>query len=212
MKKILIPLFAFLGFIIVLGISVDHTSAKSVETNMEKERQIANQRIKAKADSAYSFCKEKKMNTNYCILIDFRIHSGKNRFFVWDFAKDTIAYSGLCCHGYGRKGTQSKPIFSNDEGSYCSSLGRYKIGIRSYSSWGINVHYKLHGLEKSNSNAFKRIIVMHSHAPVSDEEIYPRHLTLGYSQGCPVISDEMMRKMDELLKVEVKPMLMWMYY
>ena len=35
--------------------------------------------------------------------------------------------------------------------SYCSSLGKYKVGIRSYSKWGINVHYKLHGLEATNN-------------------------------------------------------------
>jgi hypothetical protein len=130
---------------------------------------------------------------------------------VWDFAKDTIKYESLCCHGYGRESTQSKPVFSNVEGSYCSSLGKYKIGIRSYSKWGINVHYKLHGLEKTNSNAFQRQIVLHAHTPVPDREIYPTHLPLGWSQGCPVISNEVMRNVDTLLKAAKKPVLMWMY-
>ena len=96
-------------------------------------------------------------NTNYCFLVDFSIHSGKRRFFVWDFKGDSVKYASLCAHGYGKNSTVSKPVFSNVEGSYCSSLGKYKVGIRSYSKWGINIHYKLHGLEATNDNAFKRV-------------------------------------------------------
>ena len=67
---------------------------------------------------------------------------------------------------------------------------------------GINVHYKLHGLEVTNNNAFKRYIVLHSYTPMPEMEVYPLHLPLGISQGCPVISDEVMRKVDRLLKAE----------
>ena len=179
--------------------------------NAEDEELVAFTRLKSKADSALAYCKSKGFSTEYSILIDFSIHSGKKRFFVWDFAKDTIRYSGLCCHGYGMESTQSKPVFSNVEGSYCSSLGKYKIGARAYSSWGINVHYKMHGLEKTNSNAFKRWVVLHSHTPVVDHDIHPKHLPLGWSQGCPVVSNEMMRKVDEMLKASRKPVLMWIY-
>ncbi|MFV0417580.1 MAG: murein L,D-transpeptidase catalytic domain-containing protein [Dysgonomonas sp.] len=175
------------------------------------EKQTAFARLKTKADSAKAYCQAKGLNTQYCFLVDFSIHSGKNRFFVWDFKKDTIKYQSLCCHGYGQKSTQKTPVFSNIEDSYCSSLGRYKVGARSYSQWGINVHYKLHGLEKTNSNAFKRWVVLHSHTPVSEREIYPIHLPLGWSQGCPVINDEAMRKVDAMLKEVKKPFLLWIY-
>ena len=148
---------------------------------------------------------------HYCFLIDFSIPSGKKRFFVWDFKGDSIKYSSLCAHGYGKESTLKKPVYSNVEGSYCSSLGKYKVGIRSYSKWGINVHYKLHGLEPTNSNAFKRYIVLHSYTPVPASEISPMYLPLGISQGCPVICDEVMRKVDALLKVEKKSVLLWIY-
>ncbi|MFV0580773.1 MAG: murein L,D-transpeptidase catalytic domain-containing protein [Parabacteroides gordonii] len=175
------------------------------------ERQTLLSRLKAKADTAKLFCKQKGLSTDYCFLVDFSIHSGKKRFFVWDFAKDSIKYESLCCHGYGKKSTTSKPVFSNVEGSYCSSLGKYKTGARSYSQYGINVHYKLHGFDKTNSNAFKRWVVLHSHTPVPDYEIYPNHLPLGWSQGCPVINNEIMRKVDTLLKNSKKPILLWVY-
>ena len=87
----------------------------------------------------------------------------------------------------------------------------YKVGIRAYSKWGINVHYKLHGLEPTNDNAFKRIVVLHSYTPLLATEVYPSHLPLGMSQGCPVICNETMRQIDVLLKAETKPVLLWIY-
>lgn len=169
------------------------------------------QRLREKAQAGKAYCDKNGYNTSYCFLVDFSIHSGKRRFFVWDFKGDSVKYASLCAHGYGKNSTLSKPVFSNVEGSYCSSLGKYKVGIRSYSKWGINVHYKLHGLEATNNNAFKRYIVLHSYTPMPETEVYPLHLPLGISQGCPVISDEVMRKVDRLLKAEKKPVLLWIY-
>lgn len=169
------------------------------------------QRLKVKACEAKAYCVSKGFNTNYCFLVDFSIHSGKRRFFVWDLKGDSIKYASLCAHGYGKDGTPSKPVFSNVPGSLCSSLGKYKIGIRAYSKWGINVHYKLHGLEPTNDNAFKRIVVLHSYTPLPAAEIYPLHLPLGMSQGCPVICNETMRQVDALLKAETKSVLLWIY-
>ncbi len=169
-------------------------------------------RLQLKADSAFTYCKANKMDTTFCILIDMKIHSGKNRIFVWDFAGEKILYTGLCCHGVGGESTGSQPVFSNKPGSNCTSLGKYKIGISSYSQWGINIHYKLHGLEKTNNKAFERIVVLHSHKPVPSREIYPFHLPLGWSLGCPVVSDDMMRNLDYKLKGTKRSVLLWIYY
>lgn len=172
-------------------------------------------RLKEKAKEAAIFCKENNFNTDFCILIDMKIHSGKHRMFVWNFVTNEIDRSALCAHGVGKdkqKSTSLIPLFSNVEGSLLSSLGKYKLGIRSYSKWGINVHYKMHGLEKTNSNAYKRYIVLHSFSPVDDEEIYPQHLRLGWSEGCPVTSNEMMTYLDNKLKKVKKPVLLWIYY
>lgn len=192
------------------SISLITCNASNFEKPVETNGDIL-KRLKSKADSAKIYCKKQGLNTKYCFLVDFSIHSGKKRFFVWDFEKDSIKYESLCCHGYGRNSTQEKPVFSNVEGSYCSSLGKYKVGVKSYSQYGINVHYKLHGLEKTNNNAFKRWVVLHSHNPVPDNNIYPKHLPLGWSQGCPVISNSTMKKIDELIKKEKKPILLWIY-
>lgn len=197
----------YLFYLAILTIGLCSCTSKG---NAQKEMSYYKE-IKVKADTAHTYCKSAGLNEDFCILIDMNIHSGKNRFFMWDFAKDTVTHSGLCCHGYGEGSTEQTPEFSNTPGSYCSSLGKYKIGIRSYSQYGINVHYKLHGLEKSNNNAFRRVIVLHSHNPVPESEIYPTYLPLGYSQGCPVISNELMRVVDVKLKNVKKETLLWIY-
>ena len=63
------------------------------------------QRLQEKALAAKAYCIENGFNTNYCFLIDFSIPSGKKRFFVWDFKGDSIKYSSLCAHGYGKEST-----------------------------------------------------------------------------------------------------------
>ena len=164
----------------------------------------------SKFKEALAFCKQNKMDTTICIMVDMSTHSGKKRLFVYNFKKNQVLIESLCAHGVGGGSTPLKPVFSNQEGSYCTSLGKYKVKGRSYSNWGINIHYKMYGLEKSNSNAFKRIVVLHSYTPVPNKEIYPQTL-FGQSAGCPVISNKAMRKIDILLKVKRKPVLLWIY-
>ena len=70
---------------------------------------VDHQRLKSKAHEAKAYCVSKGFSTNYCFLVDFSIHSGKKRFFVWDFKGDSIKYASLCAHGYGKDSTPSKP-------------------------------------------------------------------------------------------------------
>lgn len=188
-------------------------SEKIMQAKHEAEK-IFNAKIKSKADSALLYAKTKGFDLDHAFLVDFSIHSGKNRFFIWDFKKDTIIHSSLCAHGMGNehnRSTYTKIKFSNVEGSYCSSLGKYKTGKRSYSNWGINIHYKLHGLEATNNNAFQRIVVLHSYELVPNRETYPNHLPLGYSQGCPVINNVVMKEIDIMLQKKEKSVLLWIY-
>jgi hypothetical protein len=160
--------------------------------------------------SALQYCIANKLNTSYCILVDMSIASGKNRLFVHDFKNNKVIIAGLCAHGSGGGSTPFKVVFSNKVNSNCSSLGRYKLGARASSKWGINVHYKMHGLESSNSNAYKRVVVLHSYTPVPEYEIYPYGL-FGVSRGCPVVADLTMIAIDNLLKNGEKNMLLWIY-
>lgn len=170
-----------------------------------------NAQLNKKIVEAKNYCMKNKMNTSFCFLVDLSIHSGKNRFYIYDFKLNKITSSGLVCHGIGKNSTSQKPVYSNEIGSNCTSLGKYKVGKRAYSNWGINVHYKMHGLEKSNSNAYKRFVVLHSYDYVPEAEIYPSHLTMGWSLGCPVVSNSLMNKIDKLLQNTKKPTLIWIF-
>jgi hypothetical protein len=167
-----------------------------------------------KAKEALDYCQAQGYNTDFCILVDMRIHSGKDRMFIWDFNNNSINQSGLCSHGCGDSphsgdNTKTAPIFSNIPNSHLSSLGKYKIGKRGYSNWGINVNYKLHGLETTNKNAYERVIVLHSWESVSNIPIYPSGTPEGW--GCPAVSNNAFLEIDSLLKRSKKSTLMWIY-
>jgi hypothetical protein len=169
-------------------------------------------RLKNKAKLAKTYCVENNMDSEICILVDMQIHSGKKRFFLWDLKGDSILKSGVCSHGtcdnLANYKPEDAPQFSNMPESHCSSLGKYKLGKRGYSSFGIHINYKLHGLESTNNNAFKRVIVFHSWE-IEDEEIYP--FKIAESWGCPAVSNNFMKEMDEVLKNKKKPVLFWIY-
>jgi hypothetical protein len=167
-----------------------------------------------KAKEALEYCQVQGFNTDFCILIDMSIHSGKDRMFVYSFEKGEIVDSALCSHGcgnapWGRDETKTDPIFSNVEDSHSSSLGKYLIKNRGGSSFGIGVNYRLHGLETTNSNANKRDIVLHSWKHVSDTPVYPNGTPEGW--GCPAVSNDMMKILDKKLKATSKPVLLWVF-
>lgn len=166
----------------------------------------------SKHTEALAFCRKEKFCEEYYFLIDMSIHSGKNRFFVYDFKQKKVTGSNVVTHGScdvhsNNDDKYEKAKFSNLDGSHCTSLGKYKIGKRDYSTWGINVKYWLHGLEKTNSNAVARVVVLHSWTAVPDVEVYPDHAPLSW--GCPAVSDSFMKELDDKLQKTAKPVLLW---
>ena len=169
---------------------------------------------KATIKEAFEFCKKNKMDSTYCIFVDLSVHSGKNRMTVWNFSSSKAERKSLCSHGScnGKTGpgySYDKAVVNNISESYCSSVGKYKIGKRGYSNWGTHFNYKLHGLDDTNSKAYDRIIVLHSYDAVQKEETYPDYLICSW--GCPMVSNETMNYFDEKLKKSTKPVLLWMY-
>ncbi len=170
--------------------------------------------LASKVDKAKIFCSGKKYNEEYCFLINMHVHSGKTRFYVWDFKKNSVIDSGLVSHGCGESvwgwdQSATAPVFSNIYESHCSSLGKYKIGKRDWSQWGINVKYYLHGLDSTNSNALGRQIVFHSWNMIFDTETFPAGTPEGW--GCPAISNAFMKRIDMKLQDTKLPVLMWIF-
>ncbi len=195
-------------------ISFDAVFSGNRESVDIRKPELDLQRTEKKAEEAMVFCKSRNMNTDFCILIDMSLHSGVNRFAVWDFRKNKISKTYLVGHGCGTNSWSSdeskeNPEFSNDDGSHLSALGKYKLSGRGHSDWGINVKYLMYGLEPTNSNALKRFIVFHSWNLMSDKEVFPKGSPEGW--GCPTISNSAMRELDPVIQNSKKPVLMWIY-
>jgi len=172
-------------------------------------------RFAGKAREALAYARARKMSTNRCILIDMSVHSGLNRLVEWDFKTGSIRSATLVTHGCGTAAwaadhSRQAPQFSNVPESHLSSLGRYRIGARGPSQWGIGVKYLLHGLDTTNNNALKRYIVLHSWDKVQNREVYPSGAP--ESWGCPAVSDAYMTYLDTVLQNEKRPVLLWIYY
>ena len=160
---------------------------------------------------AKAYCEKNKLNQKKFILIDLGVHSGIKRFFIYDFESKKISKSYIVSHGCGNKewgrtfSKEDAPI-SNEFDSHCSSLGKYVVLDRGVSQWGIKVNYILQGKDSTNSNARKRAIVLHSWEAIPNEEVFPEGTPEGW--GCPAVSNESMKEIDELLKKN-KKVLMW---
>jgi L,D-transpeptidase catalytic domain len=170
--------------------------------------------ILPKATEALIFCKKKKFNTDFCFLVDMSIHSGKKRLFLWNFKTQKVENKYMVGHGcgdeaWGEDNTKDAPTFSNTVDSHRSSLGKYKIGERGFSSWGINIKYTMIGLEASNSNAQKQVVVFHSWEDMPQNEVFPAGSPEGW--GCPTVANADMKSIDLKLKNSKKPVLMWIY-
>ncbi len=192
----------------------DNASAKQRESVADAESVELFDRLSGKAGEAYQYCVSEDINTDFCVLVDMMIPSGKYRFFVWDFNTQSIAHQYLVTHGTCDGSSVSPEMrkgvnFSNLSNSHCSSLGKYKIGKRDYSSWGINVKYWLHGQESTNNKAADRVVVLHSWEVIPDEEVHP--IKIARSWGCPAVSNQAMRELDDLLKNKAKSTLLWIF-
>jgi hypothetical protein len=153
------------------------------------------------------YAQQNNMSTEYCFLVDMSLPSGRNRFFIYDLIKRSIVYSGLVAHGSCNEQFLSRPKFSNNPKTGCSSLGKYKVGEFYTGKYGKS--YRLHGLDDCNSNAFKRAVVIHGYDCVPDREIYPR--VLCNSLGCVMVSYNFFDKVSRIIRKTDKPVVLWVY-
>ena len=154
------------------------------------------------------------MNEEFAVFIDMSLHSGKKRMFVYDLRQNELMLDGLVTHGScsglpedERK--QKQPQFNNVPNSHCSSLGKYAIAQRAKSGWGIRIKYWIDGLEKSNDNARRRVVVLHSWGAIGDKEVYPE--SIAESWGCPAVSNRVMVSLDKMLFDKDKDVLLWSF-
>lgn len=180
--------------IVVLAIIISRIMVKSADVDM--------QQLKA-------YCKKNGYSTEYCILVDFSRPLGTKRFFIYSFKDEKIIHKSLCTNGCGRNKNIFNSTFSNEFGSNYSSLGKYKVGnLRKMTSEFYGKGYTTYGLDSSNSNAFKRAILIHRGNPPF--ELLPL-LVIPVSKGCFAVSDGMMKNIAEIKAKTSKPILLYAY-
>ena len=178
--------------------------SKSQEVSKNSRKSIPSEKIV----QIKNFVKDTKYNQDLVIFINFRIPSNKFRFFIYDLKNDKILEKAIVAHGSGSvvKGSNDL-VFSNVENSYQSSLGKYQIGSSYVGAFGKS--YRLIGLDKTNSNASKRAIIIHPYYCISDVET--QNLAC-LSLGCPMLSPNFFKVAEKYIDGSKKPMVLYAFY
>jgi hypothetical protein len=200
---------SLLGFIVVDTRGYTFYSPRNnAADNREISTNTTMSRLKEKAALAKDYIDNKGFDVSYCFMIDMRLPSGKNRFFIYNLLKDSVEAAGLVTHGKGSESETGELIFSNTPNSKCTSLGKYKIGDAYNGNFGLS--YKLMGLDKTNSKALGRSVVLHSYCGIPKQEVYPAPICV--SEGCPAVSPAFFTQLKTIMDESQEPILLWIFY
>ena len=200
--------------LLLLGIFFAGFTCKNKKENPEtiknsKPIDSYEERLKKEITKIRSFLgKSPKYNSDVAFFLDMKIESGKNRFFIYDLKNNKLLDKGLVGHGTGSEtGIEGKLKFSNVKDSHSTSLGKYSIGYSYKGTFG--KAYKLYGLDKTNSNAFDRNIVLHYYWDVPfEEQISP----ICNSYGCPMVNEKFFNVIEKIVDNSKKKIILVIYY
>ena len=162
--------------------------------------------LRQRARKIKQFAAANNYDTAVAFFIDMQVKSGRERFFVVNLLNNTIIKKGLVAHGKGNEKFTFDKKFSNGEGSNCTSLGVYKIGKAYNGSFGLS--YKLYGLNKTNSNAVKRYVVLHAMGSIPYEE---SKWPITQTEGCPAVAPAFLAELAPILDNAPKNVLLYIY-
>lgn len=214
MRKIAITILLLIVFSLITFAWLSFSKkGKRVFVNRERKISVVHKvtsaeflKLQSKAVTAKTFAKQNHFDTSICFLIDMSLPANRKRFFVYDLSGDTILNSGLVAHGncnqYWLEGRKN----GNEIGCGCTSLGKYKIGSSYYGRFGLA--FKLYGLDKTNSNAFKRCVVLHAHDCMPDHEVAEE---VCQSNGCPMVSPRFLKQLEPIIKNKRRSLLLWIF-
>lgn len=166
--------------------------------------------LEERSKEAKEYSLEKGLNEDYCIMVDYGIPSGTPRVFVWSFKEEKVVSQTYTMHGPGKGSTAKQPVFSNENGSKCSTLGHFAV---------TKVHgnvqkrgFRLNGLDPDNNNAYSRGIMIHNSIWV-DTHCWMEYIPLNSlsCQGCVTVSSKGFKYLEKLIKKENKQILLWSF-
>ena len=177
--------------------------------NLIKDDDAYLMRLDKKINEINAYIENKNgYNKEIAFLLDMKIASGKNRFFIVNLRNKKILKKGLVAHGYGSIILNTDSLkFSNVPNSMATSIGKYSIGKSYYGKFGKS--YKLSGLDKTNNKAFDRNIVLHSYKDVPEKEVDEE---ICYSKGCPMVSFGFFKEIEGIVDRSKNNILMSIYY
>jgi hypothetical protein len=134
---------------------------------------------------AYRDTHRPNSDPRYWAAVNFDLHSANPRLFLFDCVVGQVS-KHLCAHGKGSDPDHNgmADLFSNKDGSNCTSLGIYHCDVTYTGEHGKSLY--LDGLEATNSAARSRHIVMHGADYVSQDWVNDQG-KIGRSLGCPAI-------------------------
>jgi hypothetical protein len=133
---------------------------------------------------------QKKSNFGNYIVVDFSKPSTDKRLFIYD-SKGNLLFSTYTSHGRGSGLGTVAVRFGNIPGSNRSSIGVYRLAESYIGRHGKSI--RLDGISNTNSNARKRLIVIH---PAS----YIGSGRTGTSLGCFTIPEKDVYKVYSLIE------------
>lgn len=153
-----------------------------------------------------SWLKRQGCSERFMLLADLSLPMNAFRLFLVDLEKRKILLRSVMAHGSGGGSTIEEAVCSNEPGSNCSSLGRYRFGENYNGRWGNS--FRLHGLDPGNSRALQRAIVFHYYQHMTDD---PETGSLYFSQGCPMVPKSTYLKVKKIVEGEARPLVLWIY-
>jgi hypothetical protein len=203
MRKIILSLLILI--IVLFGIILFVKNPKEETVFDKKADDKFTKRVSAVKKLVAS---DSKYSNKTAFFIDMKISSGKNRFFVYDLQNNRVIDKGLVAHGSGSETkVEGELKFSNVNNSLSTSLGKYYIGYSYNGDFG--KAYKLHGLDKTNDNAFLRNIVLHKYSKVPYEE---QDTPICNSYGCPMVNERFYKRIEKLIDASDKKIVLDIYY
>ncbi|HIG23411.1 MAG TPA: murein L,D-transpeptidase catalytic domain family protein [Henriciella marina] len=164
----------FLVSLLTSILPVNFATAKAADEAMGAD-------LWGEALAAKAFHHEQVKNDDMMIVIDYSRHSSEPRFFLVDM-NTMQTESFLVSHGRNSDLDHDgiADAFSNVSGSKMTSLGTYVTAETYYGKHGLSL--RLDGLDKENSRARERAIVIHG-----ADYVTPTRTKMGRSWGCPAL-------------------------
>ena len=190
-KLIVCLLFLFPSSRLVTGMGENQSLISTLDTELSAIRQLFKEMqlagiidFTAFRQAVTGYRKIEQKEKPVMTIIDFTKPSTAKRLFVLDMEKKEILFSSVVSHGRNSGGNYATS-FSNEYGSYKSSLGFYLTENTYQGRNGYSMI--LNGLEKGiNDRAKQRAIVVHG-ATYANPSVATSSGKLGRSQGCPAL-------------------------